>query len=161
MNLLLLLLVGVSGGYMARLMNMPGGAAIGALLGVVVWNVVVAQAVDVPGELGFIAEVLIGVVIGASVTREAVGGIGALLLPAGIILLVLSLATLGLTLLLHHVFGVDIVTALFATAPGGLANMAIVAKSTGGDAFVVSVIQLVRLLGVFLIIPPLARFLTN
>ena len=50
-------------------------------------------------------------------------------------------------------------TALFAAAPGGMNNMAILAKDAGGDGFAVALVHLVRLVGIFVFVPVVAFFL--
>jgi membrane AbrB-like protein len=48
-------------------------------------------------------------------------------------------------------------TALLATAPGGVSDMALIADDLGADMQTVSIMQLFRLFAVYLIFPPLLR----
>ena len=160
MNLSLLLLAGVLGGFLAQTFNIPGGAAVGAMVAAAAANVSLGeQGVAVPKSIDFAALVLVGVSVGSTVTREALRGALGLLVPALFILLTFLAIGFCLAYILQRWFGVDPVTALFATAPGGISSMAILTKDAGGDGFIVVLIHLVRVVGVFLIIPILAFFI--
>lgn len=88
----------------------------------------------------------------ATVSREALVGAANLLAPALLILAVLPAVGVVLAVALQRVF--DPTTALFAAAPGGMNNMATLAKDAGGDGFVVALVHLVRLVRIFFV--PLA-----
>ena len=159
MNLSLLLLAGALGGFLAQTLNVPGGAAVGAMVAAAVANLFFGeQGVTVPRSLDFAALVLVGVSVGSTVTREALRGALGLLVPALFILITFLAVGFCMAYVLHRWFGVDPITALFATSPGGISSMAILAKDAGGAGFIVVLIHLVRVVGVFLIIPILAFF---
>lgn len=159
MSFLLLLLAGFGGGFLAQTLKLPGGAAIGALLGAAAVNVWLGERpADLPVGVNFTALVLIGVSIGASVQRDTLAGALNLLLPALLILLVFSVVGVALALLLQHFFGFDLTTALFATAPGGMSNMAILAQDAGGNGFAVALIHMVRVIGIFVLLPLVTFF---
>ena len=159
MNLSLLLFAGALGGFLAQTLNIPGGAAIGAMVAAAAANVFLGdQAVTVPQSMDFAALVLVGVSVGSTITREALRGALNLVFPALLILVTFLVVGLCLAYILQHWFGVEPMTALFATAPGGISSMAILAKDAGGSGFTVALIHLVRVVGVFLIVPILAFF---
>ena len=160
MNLSFLLLAGALGGYLAQTFNIPGGAAVGAMVAAAAANVFLGQqAVVVPKSLDFVALVLIGVSVGSTITREALRGALGLLVPALLILVTFLVVGLSLAYVLQRWFGVETMTALFATSPGGISSMAILAKDAGGNGFTVALIHLVRVVGVFLIVPMIAFFI--
>ena len=75
MNLFLLLLAGALGGFLAQTFNVPGGAAVGAMVAAAAANVLLGeQGVAVPKSLDFAALVLVGVSVGSTITREALRG---------------------------------------------------------------------------------------
>lgn len=159
MNLSLLLLAGALGGFLAQTFNVPGGAAVGAMVAAAAANVLLGeQAVSVPRGLDFAALVLVGVSVGSTITREALRGALDLFVPALLILITFLAVGLCLAYVLQRFFGVETVTALFATSPGGISSMAILAKDAGGNGFTVALIHLVRVVGVFLFVPILAFF---
>lgn len=160
MGIVLLLAAGVVGGYLAQLLKVPGGAALGSMLAAAAMSVALGQrAVVLPKSFDFAALVLVGVSVGATINRGALSSITQLIVPALLILVVFSLVGVALAVLLQRYFAFDLMTALFATAPGGLSNMAILAKDSGGNALVVALIHLVRVVGIFLFVPVVAFFL--
>jgi len=159
-GVVLLLLAGAAGGYLAQLFRLPGGAALGAMVAVAVLNVAFGgRPATVPRGLDFAALVLVGVSVGASITRETLAGAARLVVPSLVILGLLALVGVGLALMLVRFFGFDLTTALFAAAPGGMTNMAILAKDAGGNGFSVALVHLVRLVGIFIFVPVVAFFL--
>ena len=157
---IVLLLAGTAGGYVAQLLKLPGGAALGAMLVAAAMNIALGgRAPTLPKALDFGALVLVGVSIGASINREALSSVSQLIVPALIILVVFSLVGVALAAVLQRYFGFDLMTALFATAPGGLSNMAMLAKDAGGNALFVALIHLVRVVGIFLFVPVVAFLL--
>ncbi len=160
MAVALLLAAGLIGGYLAQLFKLPGGAALGAMLAAAAMSILLGnRAPTLPKTFDFAALVLVGVSVGATINREALASIGGLIVPALLILLVFSLVGVGLALVLRRYFGFDLMTALFATSPGGLSNMAILAKDAGGNALIVALVHLVRVVGIFVFVPVVAFFL--
>jgi len=157
--LLLLLVAGTVGGYLAQLLKLPGGAALGAMAAAATLNIALGdRPAAVPKGLDFAALVLVGVSLGASLNRRALAGTANLIAPSLLVLGVLSVVGVVLALALQRFFGFDLITALFAAAPGGMTNMAIVAKDAGGNGVSVALIHLVRLVGVFVLVPLVAFF---
>lgn len=160
MGVALLLLAGATGGYLAQLFKLPGGAALGAMVAVAAVNVALGdRPATVPGGLDFAALVLVGVSVGATITREALSGAAQLIAPSLLILGLMSLVGVALALMLQRFFGFDLTTALFAAAPGGMTNMAILAKDAGGNGFSVALVHLVRVVGIFIFVPVVAFLL--
>ena len=160
MGVLLLLLAGAAGGFLAQLFRLPGGAALGAMLAVAAVNVSLGdRPATVPRGLDFAALVLVGVSVGATITREALAGAAQLIAPSLLILGLMSLVGVVLALMLRRFFGFDLITALFAAAPGGMTNMAILAKDAGGNGFSVALVHLVRVVGIFIFVPVVAFLL--
>lgn len=160
MTIVLLLAAGTVGGYLAQLFKLPGGAALGAMLAASAMNIALGSRAPVlPKSLDFAALVLVGVSVGATLNRESLQSAAGFIVPALVILVTLSVVGVGLALVLQRFFGFDLMTALFAAAPGGMGNMAILAKDAGGNGFAVVLIHLVRLVGIFIFVPVVAFFL--
>lgn len=141
------------------LFRLPGGAALGAMAAAVMVNLALGdRPASVPRGLDFTALVLVGVSVGAAITRSTLAGAANLVGPSLLVLGVLSVVGVVLAFTLRRFFDLDLTTALFAAAPGGMANMAIVAKDAGGNGVAVALIHLVRLVGVFVLVPLVAFF---
>ncbi len=157
--MLLLLVAGTVGGYLAQLFKLPGGAALGAMMAAVVVNVALGDRPASVQKGLDAALVLVGVTVGAAVTRDTLAGAANLIAPSLLILGVFSGVGVVLALVLRRFFGFDLTTALFAAAPGGISSMAVLAKDAGGNGFSVALIHLVRVLGIFIFIPAVAFFM--
>jgi membrane AbrB-like protein len=159
-GILLLLVAGTVSGYLAQLLKLPGGAALGAMLGAAAMNIALGErAPTLPNSLAFAALVLVGVSVGATINRDSLQSAAGYLVPALLIVVSLSVVGVVLALVLQRYFGFDLITALFAAAPGGMGNMAILAKDAGGNGFAVVLIHLIRLVGIFIFVPVVAFFL--
>jgi membrane AbrB-like protein len=145
-------------------------------LGTLGWQLFLRLRLPVPGLLGAITiisslralgfdlaysppwfsplvQVTIGLIVGAKVTRETFGELKRLFLPAFLI----ASWSIGFVFLLGHflakVAGLDTYTALLAASMGGLAEMTVLALSTGADVSVVIVMQTVRMVATSAVFP--------
>ena len=73
----------------------------------------------------------------------------------GYIVVLLALC-LGLSFILNKVFHIDLITAIYATAPGGLSGMALSAADAGAETPISMMFHLVRITVVLIATPLLA-----
>ena len=103
-------------------------------------------------ELGQLA---VGLAVGLRFTPATLAATASLL-PAMLVATVYVIAfTFIAALIFRPLAGVDRVTAFFATAAGGVADMAIVAKAHGGDSSAVAIVHALRVSSVVAIVPVL------
>ncbi len=109
------------------------------------------------GGLQFTLQVMVGAALGLRIDRSFVQQLARLVGPA----LVVSLWALGTgltgALLLMAWANLDKTTALFAATPGGISEMTLAAVDFRAHTPTVAVLQLCRLSGILLIIPPLVH----
>lgn len=152
----------LAAGMIAPRLRIPGGGLLGALLAGLAM-----QAAGIPVVLHPVllacSFAVIGCTVGLRFTREVVRH-AARAFPstlASIATLIALCAAFGFVL--HAVAGIDLLTALLATSPGGADTVAIIAASSAMDvdvAFVMTM-QVARFLFVALTAPALARFLSR
>ena len=130
----------------------------GALIGVGVLNIVTGHAL-MPSSVKILTKTVAGLFVGMNMTLEMVGNMKRLFRPVLVLVGVIFTLCLSVGVLLSRMTGLDAVTALFCVAPGGLTDMTLMTMDMGGDAAVVAVLQVLRLLSVYFISMPLARFL--
>lgn len=163
-----LLAGGCAGATVLTLLNFPAGALIGAVLGAMAVNKVTDEVVrrrkrgtsvtdrlrGLPGWLRVAGQALLGVMAGARLSGETFR----LLAVSAIPVIVSVILLLGLTMLLARYLirrhGVDPLTAVMASAPGGVSELAITAQRRGAAMHVVLSIHLFRVLVVVLIVLP-------
>lgn len=151
-------LAALAGAGIAALLGVPAGALVGAMLAVALMAAL-GHAVTVPATVRDLAFLVIGISLGA--------GIDASVLPQlpgwSISLLGLAVALVATmaasTFVLQRVFAVDWQTAVLASAPGTLSNVVAIAVEGKGDASAVTILQLMRLMILVTLVPPLATML--
>jgi membrane AbrB-like protein len=104
-------------------------------------------------------QILGGALLGHAIDKEDIRNLRRMIKP--VILLVLALITLNIAIgyLLNMVCGFDMATSMFASAPGGVSDMALIADELGANTTSVSILQLFRLFGIYIIYPPLFRII--
>jgi hypothetical protein len=73
---------------------------------------------------------------------------------SGVLLIGVSM---GLSLLLTRMHDITIVTAFLSLSPGGMDQMALIAKEVNGDLSIVTCYQLFRTLFIFFAVPPVLK----
>jgi membrane AbrB-like protein len=153
----LALTVAVSGAWLGLRLRIPAGALVGALVVGLVPALLDLGPVTWPPFVLPLAYLLLGARVGARFDAAVMRQIGGLL-PAVLGFIVgLSLVCAGLGWLLHEVSGIDLLSALLATSPGGIDAATIAALDTGANVALVLAVQIARLLVMVLAGPFLVR----
>lgn len=149
-----------AGMLLTSVVRAPAMALLGPMLIAVAFSASgVLGEVSVPAVVESLGFALIGVRVGLRFTRASLIAI-AKLLPLALTLMALLIAgCAGLGVLLSAVTGVDRLTAYLATTPGGLFAVLATAADSGSDVTYVLAIQVIRLFGMLLVAPLLARLL--
>jgi len=141
---LMTFLVGFIGGVFGIILSVPAGALIGAFIFVAVFNAFFVK-LFIPVKIKYGIQIFVGAVIGSGVTMDNVLGLKSIIIPA--LLVVVFLLSIGIFLgfLLNKIWKIDMITAIFATAPGGLTTMSLIASDFGADVSIVTSLQFVSL----------------
>ena len=162
-------ILGLLGSFVVHRLRVPAGAFMGALFGVgTALGLFGFPEVSPPPLAGQALQVMVGVIVGLRVTRDAMRSGARTLLPATVLAGVFLASGFAAAVAAVSFTGMTPVTALFAAAPGGLTEMAAVGASVGADGPAVAAVHLVRLLLVILVAnlllararrasPPIAR----
>lgn len=149
------LAIGGGGGVLALSANVPAAALIGSTIAVAA-----ATALRIPlamhPRLRDLAFVVIGISLGAGVEAGAFDQIGAWSVSLVMLLACLVTTLLLGTLLLQRLFGMDRNTAVLATSPGTMSNALAIALEGRGDATAILILQMIRLLVLVTLVPPIA-----
>ena len=121
-------------------------AGVGLLLAVLGF-----PSVPTPDLLGQVLQVMVGVLVGFRISRDALASGARTLLPATVLAAVFLACAAVAAAMAVGLTGVRPVTALFAAAPGGLTEMATIGASLGADGPAVAAVHLSRLLLVIFI----------
>lgn len=154
--------VGILAAVIAPRLRLPGGGLLGALLTGLVFKILGLPIVLHPLLLAA-AFAVIGCSVGMRFTPEVVRHAARAFsrVIAAIAALIALCAAFGVGL--HLVTGVDLLTALLATSPGGADTVAIIAAAPAVpvDVAFVMTMQIARFLFVVMTAPALARFLSK
>lgn len=146
-----LIMAGI-GGYIGIKIKMPAGAFVGAMFAVAIFNMTTGKG-DLPVHFKTAAQIVVGGMIGLNFTTDTLSNFKGLILPSIVVVVGLTTYCLFLGFVLHKMTGLDLVTALFSSAPGGLADMTLIGDAYGADTPKVAMLHLIRLVTVISILP--------
>ena len=155
---LLTIAVATVGGLVLQKLKFPAGAMVGAMVAVGALNIFTGGAL-MPASVKVFTRTIAGLFVGLSMNMDMVRNMKRLFKPLLLLVGVVFCLCLCAGVTLYHVTELDAVTSLFCVAPGGLTDMTLMTLDMGGDAAIVTVLQVMRLLSVYFISMPLARFL--
>lgn len=158
MNLAITLIIGLIGGLTALKLKVPAGAMVGAMLLVAIFNVMTGRAY-LPQDVRIVTQIAAGAFIGAGIKRKDVLDLKNMIKPA--VLMVTSMIILDLFMgyIMYKMTGIDLITSLFACAPGGIVDMSLISNDLGADSSKVAILQLVRLMSVMMLFPIMMKFI--
>ncbi|MFZ5967882.1 MAG: AbrB family transcriptional regulator [Bacillota bacterium] len=146
------LVVAFLGGFLGIKLKIPAGALIGAMVAVAAYNISGGKGYIHP-NFKVAAQIVIGGILGLSFTMETLYGLKELWVPAVVMIVGLMVLSLTLGVLISKFAGIDPITALFSSAPGGLTEMVITAEAYGADIKKVALLHLMRLITVITVMP--------
>lgn len=144
------------GATIATKLKLPAGALVGAISAVVALNLFYGQSVFYT-DFRVILQIFSGVMIGGKIGKKDLAELKTIIFPT--VILILGMVMLNLTFggLIYKYSSLDVATALFATAPGGVADMALISSELGANTGYVGILQLFRILTVFIFMPSLFK----
>ncbi|MCM0650947.1 AbrB family transcriptional regulator [Clostridium swellfunianum] len=157
-ELILTIIVGAVGGLTALKFKVPAGAMVGSMIAVAAFNVITGKAF-MPQDVKVITQISAGAFIGAGISKKDVLDLRYIFKPAALMVVSMILLNLLMGYIMYRATGVDLVTCLFASAPAGIVDMSLISSDMGADTSKVAILQMVRLLIVFIILPPMMKFI--
>ncbi len=154
--LVITIIAGAAGGITLKKLKVPAGPLVGAIIVVGTLNILTGK-MYMPTEVKILTKTVAGLFIGMSVTRDSVRSLLKLIKPAVILVVCIIGLCLGMGFIFYFASDFNFPTALFAVAPGGITDMSLLAMDMGGDSSVVALLQVVRLLSVYLVSLPLVQ----
>jgi len=148
----------VLGGFIATKLKLPTPILLGSILMTTIFNIFVGSVQQVPGLLMSPAQLSIGLYMGMIMDAKRIAktrNVLPFVLGGTALLVVISI---GVAYVLSDRYGFSLVTAFLAMAPGGIAEMALAGLSMGEDVATILAYQLVRLLAINLLVPPVIEF---
>lgn len=159
-KVILTMLVGTFGGFLAKKIKLPAPFMTGSMLAVAVFSVISGQ-MYAPTNTKLFAQIVSGAFIGQQVTKSDLKNFPSLIKPIALLMLFFTINTFVMGFVFSHFYGMDAVTALLSCLPGGIMDVSLISIDMGADSGVVAVMQLARLVGMLLILPYWTKFIIN
>ena len=141
----------IVGATVATLLHLPAAPLLGAMVGVAVVNIATSSAFAIAPAGRWIVYVCMGWLLGLSVTTDALTELRNAFVP--IVVTVVAFLVFGLVAawLLWRFTSIDSLTALLATAPGGIAQMGAFSVSAGANVPIVLTVHVLRITSVIVL----------
>jgi membrane AbrB-like protein len=153
---ILTLFVAVVGSLLARKLRVPAGGMLGAMIAVAALNLLTGKAVF-PSELRTVVQIFSGAMVGSRIARKDVLELRHIIIPTILLMIMMIIMNITIGVSMHKLGGLDIATAMFASSPGGMSDMALLAEDLGANSSYVTVLQLLRLLTIYIFMPGLVK----
>ncbi|HVO14591.1 MAG TPA: AbrB family transcriptional regulator [Alphaproteobacteria bacterium] len=147
----------VAGAVLARALRVPAALMVGPMVASAAIHLAGVTASRPPGELVAAAQVVIGSTLGARFAGIRPYQIARVALSSGGATVIMLALTLGFSLALEPLAGSSMQATLLSFAPGGLAEMSLIALALHVDAAFVSTHHVVRIVLIVMLSPLLFR----
>jgi uncharacterized protein len=148
------LAIGTAGGFLFNAAHFPGGWLAGSMMFAAV-AALAGRTVYVPPPIARAASIVMGVTIGGAVTPDTLHGMAAWPLSIAMVCVASVAVTFATFSYLTRVHGWNNVTAIYASIPGGLAQVMALAAEEGHrcDLRGVAIVQTVRVVILTVVVP--------
>ncbi|OXL83236.1 AbrB family transcriptional regulator [Paenibacillus sp. SSG-1] len=137
----------------------PTAFLLGPMIGTILLNLSGYEGYSLPPVVLSLSQLMMGGYIGLLLKPENLKHKVKIILLAILSGVVLIACSLGLSVLLTQFHAITEVTSFLSLSPGGMDQMALIAKEVNGDLSVVTCYQLFRTLFIFFAVPPLLRLI--
>lgn len=148
------LLIGAAGGFLFNAARFPGGWLAGSMI-IAAVAALAGRTVYVPATVARAAAIVMGITIGGAVTPDTLHGMAAWPLSIAMVAVSVVAVTFATFSYLTRVHGWNAVTAIYASMPGGLAQVMALAAEEGRrcDIRGVAIVQTVRVVILTVVVP--------
>ena len=151
-NLILTLIIAILGGYLASKKKVPAAYMLGALFLVAIFNIFFNRAF-LPNYFKFVTQIATGTFIGSKFRSEDVKILKKVIIPGMTMVILMIAFSFLLSYLMSTFLGIDNLTSFFATAPGGIMDISLIAYDFKANTSQVALLQLIRLISVISFVP--------
>jgi membrane AbrB-like protein len=150
-SLLLTAAAAIAGAAVATLLHLPAAPLLGAMVGVALVNIFTSSAFDFGSAGRWIVYACLGWLLGIGVNAETLRQLKSAVVP--IVVIVVAFLVFGLVAawVLWKFTSFDSLTALLATAPGGIAQMGALSAGAGANVPIVLTVHVLRITSVIVL----------
>jgi membrane AbrB-like protein len=153
--------IGAIGGLVGSKLKLPGGIIIGSMLSVIICKLIKDSQWEMPGSIGFMTQVLVGVLVASTFQPAMLRELKAIALP--VILSSLMLISAGglLAIVISRLHLLDPATAYIATSPGAMTALIPLSMDGNGNPLIVTCFHFFRLLFILFTAPWILKTLSH
>ncbi len=140
-----------------RYFDLPAAGLVGAMFATATAAILGFPWVSVPPYFNVLLQAIVGIMIGSKIGRESIAILRSLILPAIILAFWMVGTGVAVGWVLFGLTSLDLATSIFSAAPGGIAEMSIIALDYGADVSAVALLQFIRILGTYATVPLISR----
>lgn len=144
--------IAIVGGYLADKRKIPAAYMIGALFAVALFQIFFERA-NLPSSFRFLTQTATGTFLGAKFRAEDVKALRKVLFPGVLMTFLMIGFSFGIAYLLSAWLGMDPLSSVFSSSPGGLMDISLIAYEFEANTSQVALLQLIRLISVITIVP--------
>ena len=149
------------GGGLGHFFKLPSGILVGGMVAGLIAKGITLGNVPSGTLMSILSQLMVAYVVVANADVASIRAHPEAL-PAALSYVALLLCIcVGLAFLTTRVFGIDLNTAIYATAPGGLSGMALSATDAGAETPVSLMFHLFRMVIVLIVTPIVAVYVTK
>lgn len=160
-KLSLTFLLGGIGAFIALKLRLPSAYLLGPIIMISIYQVFINDLIDKPGWLRLIIQIAAGIVIGTNFAKVSIEALKKLVKPALTVAFIMVIGGLTVGTILNKITGIDIITSILSTTPGGQGEMILLAEGAGAYTEKVLILQLLRNQTVLLIMLPICKAILN
>jgi membrane AbrB-like protein len=148
------LLIGAAGGFLFNAAKFPAGWLAGSMVFAAA-AALAGRPIEVPRSLARVCSIVLGIAIGGVVTPETLRGMMTWPLSIAMVAISVAAATLATYAYLRRVHGWNALTAIFASLPGGLAQVMMLATEAKRKCDIrgVAIVQTLRVMILTVVVP--------
>lgn len=158
-EILLLLLIGSIGGFIAKYLGVPVGGILGSMVLIGALRIMGMPLKELPERMVLVARIILGGYLGTTFAPDVLSTFKSLVFPVIIFSVFVTLNSIAIGYIFYKTLKWDPATALLASSPGGITLMTLTAFELGADPVRVSIIQTLRVFIIFLIMPTLIQYI--
>ena len=141
----------LGGAAIASLVRLPAAPLLGAMIGVAVLKIATEITFEIPSVAAWVVYCAVGWLLGQTITSDALGTLRTSATPVLVAVGLFLVFGLLLAYGLWRFAGLDVQTALIASAPGGVAQMGVLSVEAKANIPVVLAIHLLRVTSVIVL----------
>lgn len=147
---LTLLAAGVGAG-LATLVKLPAAPLLGAMVGVALVRLTSDRTFEIPSSASWVVYAVVGWLLGQTVTRASLASLRTQWLPIVLVVVLFIVFGLALAWALWRFGGLDVHTALLATAPGGIAQIGVLSAEAKANVPLILSVHVLRITSVIVL----------